>query len=318
MCLSLTSLLENVWKCITYFELVTSTCTNMVVALVADHLVFHRTQVPFQQREIQVTRIFRTMSSKVVGFTRMLLSCWVFTSQTVQYVQLKHHSRLHKKMWHWGKWDPGRKGTSVLGDRRQYDSSLCLQSTSCSCQDSGPVQSAFLDRREWCYRWSQTEYRKLQNSALLGAGCWDLRDTNPWHCLELHQHWNRLPLLLIHGGLPWHPNRYQERTLHHTVVHRWLSGLFLRIAPIALFVWKAHQSKDNCPEFWVCVAVSGVRTLHHLRSPWQMPPKDAWAHDGWTCCARCGTDELKAPRLSGSHLNQTCIQKNTCFSHKFQ
>ena len=29
---------------------------------------FHRTQVPFQQRKIQVTRIFRTMSSKVVGF----------------------------------------------------------------------------------------------------------------------------------------------------------------------------------------------------------------------------------------------------------
>ena len=142
-------------------QMSTSLGKNISVVLVADHLVFQRTQVRFQQRKIQVTCTFRAMSSKVVGFHEdaTVLSCSVATSQT------PHRSNtlcLRSKMWHWY----GRKGTSVRFD----DGIWCLQSTSCLFHHGGPVQSASLSRPWWCYQWSQTEYRKPRSWALMVGG----------------------------------------------------------------------------------------------------------------------------------------------------
>ena len=161
----------------------------------------------------------------------------------------------------------------------------------------GPVQSASLGRPWWHHRWSQTEYRTPQSWALTVR--W-FPGLDKRHYLKSNQHWNRVPLLLIHDGLPWHPNNNQERTLLHTAVPEWLRGLFHWIVLIARHTpFYIAKNRHSCPEFWVCLALSGVHRLYHLRLPWHTPTKGPWAHDDSTCCVYCGTGELKTPGLIG-------------------
>ena len=202
---------------------------NVVVVLVADHLVFHKTLLCASSNERYRWPVLSAQwLAKWLVFTKML-SCSVFTSQTPR----RNHClcRIHE-MWHCYR----RKGTSVRSHSRSLcfaDGTLCLQSTNCLSLQRGPVQSAYLGRPWWCYRWSQTYYQKPQSWALMVGEYPGPMCSNPRHCLESNQHWNRAPLLLIHDGLPWHPNNNQEWTLLHMAVPEWWSGLFHQIAPIA-------------------------------------------------------------------------------------
>ena len=117
----------------------------------------------------------------------------------------------------------------------QQNVTLCLQSTtSCCIQDCGPVQSVSLGSPWWCHPWSQRECPKTAKLSSDGRSSSFHNPRVPGHCLELYHHWNGLPLLVIHGALPWHPTcNHLQSSLLHTAVRRWLSGLFHRIAPIA-------------------------------------------------------------------------------------
>ena len=262
----------------------------MVVVLVADHLVFHKTLLCVSSNEwYKWPALSAQWLAQWLAFTKMLLSCSVFTSQTPRRIDCL--CRIHE-MWHCYR----RKGTSVRSHRGCpcfADGTLCLRSTNCSGQACGPVQSASLGRPWWHHLWSQTHYQKPQSWALMVGGYAGQMCSNPRHCLELNQHWNRVPLLLIHDGLPWHPNNKQEWTLLHTAVPEWWSGLFHQIAPIAQVVARKmlghmHKSRHSCPEFWVCLGLFGVHRLYHLRLQWHMPTKGPWAHHDSTCCAWCG------------------------------
>ena len=240
-----------------------------------------------------------------------MLSCSVFTSQTPR--RIDWLCRIHE-MWHCYR----RKGTSVRSYREslRFDGTVCLQSTNCFRQACGPVQSASLGRPWWHHlmvtdrlpktaklssdgRVSDHMSKPCMKECPLLVIIWmsgqAVMNQKKWHTIS--KHWNRVPLLLIHDGLPWHPNNDQEWTLLHTAVPAWWSGLFHQIAPIAqAFPYKRynktlghmHKSRHSCPEFWVCLGLFGVHRLYHLRLRWHMPTKGPWAHHDSTCCAWCG------------------------------
>ena len=58
------------------------------------------------------------------------------------------------------------------------------------------------------------------------------------------------------------------------------------------------------PEFWVCLALSGVHRLHHLLLPWHMPTKGPWAYEDSACC---GTGDLKTRGLIGLEPNRLLV-----------
>ena len=305
---------------------------NVVVVLVADHLVFHKTLLCVSSNEIKDTK-WPVLSAQWLAqwlvFTKML-SCSVFTSQTPRRIDCL--CRIHE-MWHCYR----RKGTSVRSHRGSLcfaDGTLCLQSTNCCRQACGPVQSASLGRPWWHHLWSQTDCQKPQSWALMVGypticlnpvwrsvhssllfGCQGRPSLIRRSGTRFSKHWNRVPLLLIHHGLPWHPNNNQEWTLLHTAVPEWWSGLFHRIAPIAQAIpYKRYnktlghmrKSRHSCPEFWVCLALFGVHRLYHLRLRWHMPTKGPWAHHDSTCCVRCGYGRVENSRVDRrSDLNQT-------------
>ena len=134
--------------------------------------------------------------------------------------------------------------------------------------------------------------------------------SNPAHCLQLYQPWNRLPLAMIHGALPWHPtyNHLHCWSLLHTAAHRWWSSLlhrntliahnhlqYLQVSQNHLQVESQNHLQDlqvdskilhSCLAAWSCPAVSEVHKLHHLRVlwPWYLPTKPPGAlHRSSTC-----------------------------------
>ena len=105
----------------------------------------------------------------------------------------------------WRLWDEGRSTSEVHFE----DSTLHLQSTSCLCENCGPMQSEApfsVPGPVLSSMVTLTECRKPQSWALIIAA--PSRYTNPGHCVNLNQPWNSLPLLMIHGARPWHPSSY--------------------------------------------------------------------------------------------------------------
>ena len=203
-------------------------------------------------------------------------------------------------MWHWY----SRKGTSVPFDD---DSTSCLQSTS-FLSKWFPVQSVSAGRPWWCYidghssiRAQLCRFRCSAKTAKLssdgrGSPVSPSQIYKPKALSGANQHWTRVHPLM---GLPWHQNKNREWTRLHTAVPEWLSGLIHRISlHVLLSRPQVDTRRDSCLEYWVCLALSGVHRLYHLRLPWHMPTKGPWAHDEATCCVCCGTVSFQLARTA--------------------
>ena len=183
----------------------------------------------FPATKIQVTYTFRPMNSKVVGIHEDATELLSFS---LVKLHIKNIRKCRSRKCDIGMAARARQSVLMImslprdGDCRATTGGLQAQIACnplihpCSFQDSGPVQSASLGRPWRCHRWSQRECRKLQSWALLVGS--PISCTNPAHSLQWYQHWNRLPLLMIHGTLPWHPNNNREWIRLHTAVPEWL------------------------------------------------------------------------------------------------
>ena len=260
-----------------------------IVVLVADQLVFHRTQVRFQQRKIQVTCTFR----KVVGFHGDATELLGF-----------HLSNYTSNSY---PWPPLWNSTLVLLQGARQSGQSVVMMALCACNP--PVVFA-------------------KKVALCNAHLWadpgrvidGHRHSTENRTAELW--WPGGIPKALSGVMPplkscatspdsWRPaltsNNNQDRTLLHTAVAEWLT-CFIELH-------RLHGS----PKSWVCLALSArsfgwhvswqaqMHRLYHLRLPCHMPTKGPWAHDDSTCCVCCGTGDLKTPGLIGLDPNRLLV-----------
>ena len=213
----------------------------MVVVLVADHLVFHKTLLCVSSNErYKWPALSAQWVAKWLVFTRML-QYWV-----VRLPLVKHHIEvIRQSPPHSWKCDIGmaaraRQSALTGGLSDLPMARWCLQSTSCcSSRHGGPVQSASLSRPWWCYHlWSQTRVPKTAKLSSDGRVSDHMSKPRMKECALFVIIWMSgrgpslirrsgtrfqsveivVPLLLIHHGLLWHPNNNQEWTLLHTAV----------------------------------------------------------------------------------------------------